>query len=54
MNPDQTAPKIQSALSLYCLQYRQPKYLGRREREQTSIVVNSMKRVDRDLFSQYC
>ena len=30
-NPDQTAPKEQSDLGSYCLQYRPPKYISRRE-----------------------
>ena len=31
MNPDQTAPKEHSDLGPYCLQYRLPKYISRRE-----------------------
>ena len=34
MNPDQTAPRTQSDLGSYCLQYRLPKYISRRESRQ--------------------
>ena len=31
MNPDQSAPKEQSDLDPYCLQYKLPKKISRRE-----------------------
>ena len=44
MNPDQTAPRKQSDLATYRLQYMIPKTINRRE-EQTPKVVTGGKRV---------
>ena len=44
MNPYQTSPKEQSDLGPYCLQYRLPKNISRRE-EQTTKAVTGGKRI---------
>ena len=43
MNPDQTAPKEQSDLGPYCLQYRLPKNISTKESRQQ--VVSGRKMV---------
>ena len=39
MNPDQTAPKEQSDLGPYCLQYRLTKNTSQREEQTTKVVI---------------
>ena len=43
MNPDQTAPKKQSDLGPYCLQYRRPKTISRREEQMTKVVTGRLR-----------
>ena len=43
MDPDQTAPKEQSDLGPYCLQYRLPKNISRREEQTTKVVIGGKK-----------
>ena len=43
MNPDQTAPKEQSDLGPYCLQYILPKYISRREKEITKFLTGGLR-----------
>ena len=45
MNPDQTAPKEQSDLGPYCLQYwlHAPKNLSRRVEQMTQVVTGGLR-----------
>ena len=45
MNPYHTAPKEQSDLGLYCLQYRLPRFSNKQMRGQMAIFMNGGKRV---------
>ena len=38
MNPDQTAPREQSDLDPYCLQYRLPKNISRQKEQTTKFI----------------
>ena len=42
MKPDQTAPKEQSDLGPYCLQYRLPGNISRREEQTTNVVTGGL------------
>ena len=41
MNHDQTAPKEQSDLDPYCLQYKLPKNISRGEEQMTKVLTNT-------------
>ena len=43
MNPDQTAPVVQSDLGPYCLQYRLPENIGRQEEQMTKVLAGGVK-----------
>ena len=45
MNPDQTAPKEQSDLSPYCLQYRQPMNISRHKEQTTKVVTGRLRAI---------
>ena len=55
MNPDQTAPKEQSDLGPYCLQYRLPKNINRQEEQMTKFVTGGLwvNRQCKDLVNQF-
>ena len=42
MNPDQMAPEEQSDLGPYCLQYRLPKTISRRNEQTTKVVTGRL------------
>ena len=42
INPDLTAPKEQSDLVPYCLQYRLPGNISRREEQTTNVVTGGL------------
>ena len=43
MNPDQTAPREQSDLDPYCLQYRLPKSISKQDEQMTKVMTGGLR-----------